>query len=192
MLSVDYILDGLEAELELERELGVRTVEIDRSLLQDESKAPSGIAKPDSVVKRSAVPKERASPAPAVNANPSAYDFVFIHDGPLSSGGAAIMEKIVAAMGKTAASAPIVYAQPFPKAKLYVMLGSKALQKFLPGKSGEPGQWIKGNRGQDVLITYSPEYFLRFPTVTVAVDRKKREMWQSLKSVMQRVRAIAQ
>ena len=30
---VDYILDGLEAALELERELGVRTVEIDRELL---------------------------------------------------------------------------------------------------------------------------------------------------------------
>ena len=33
MSAVDYILDGLAAELELERELGVRAIEIDRSLL---------------------------------------------------------------------------------------------------------------------------------------------------------------
>ena len=33
MTALDYILDGLEAALELERELGVRSVEIDRNLL---------------------------------------------------------------------------------------------------------------------------------------------------------------
>lgn len=34
---VEYILDGLEKALELERELGVRAVEIDRGLLADAS-----------------------------------------------------------------------------------------------------------------------------------------------------------
>ncbi|MBO7482569.1 MAG: hypothetical protein J6U17_01610, partial [Kiritimatiellae bacterium] len=33
MTVIEYILDGLEAELALERELGLRTVECDRSLL---------------------------------------------------------------------------------------------------------------------------------------------------------------
>ena len=37
--ALEHILEGLEAELALERELGVRTVEIDRSLL-----APIGVA----------------------------------------------------------------------------------------------------------------------------------------------------
>ena len=33
MTALEYLLDGLEAELELERELGVRVVELDRTLL---------------------------------------------------------------------------------------------------------------------------------------------------------------
>ena len=32
--AIDYVLDGLEAELMLERELGVRAVECDRDLLE--------------------------------------------------------------------------------------------------------------------------------------------------------------
>ena len=40
MTALDYILDGLESELALERELGVRVVECDRSLVADVRAAP--------------------------------------------------------------------------------------------------------------------------------------------------------
>ena len=46
MTALDYILDGLEAELALERELGVRSVEIDRALLAP--LAPLPLAPPSS------------------------------------------------------------------------------------------------------------------------------------------------
>ena len=39
---VEYILEGLEAALELERELGVRTVECDRAVLAGEVLSPLG------------------------------------------------------------------------------------------------------------------------------------------------------
>ena len=107
VVSVEYVLDGLEAELELERELGVRVVEIDRALL-----SPS----PAAAAVRAAVPPPAADirqpatvpePQPANHAplSPS-LDFVFLHDRPLSPGGIEMMAKIVAAMGKTAATAP--------------------------------------------------------------------------------------
>ena len=47
MEVVDFLLDGLEAALELERELGVRSVEIDRGLLGGVvGSAPAVVARP--------------------------------------------------------------------------------------------------------------------------------------------------
>ena len=48
---VEYILDGLEAALELERELGVRSVEIDRGLLGATTapRPPSKVLSPSGV-----------------------------------------------------------------------------------------------------------------------------------------------
>ena len=97
------------------------------------------------------------------------------------------MAKIVTAMHKTPESAPIVFNGERPPAKIYVVLGSEALKKWYPGMHGSPGQWLRGREGEDVLVTYSPEYILRFGAVTPALTRLKREMWTSLKGVMQRV-----
>ena len=94
---VDYIIDGLEAELELERELGVRFVECDRSLLAPLTRAPResapGTATVPAPAQSAASPS--APPRPAFSAPPRSeeparpnggvFDFVFLHDRPLSA-----------------------------------------------------------------------------------------------------------
>ena len=110
---------------------------------------------------------------------------VFLHDRPLSEKGVEMMAKILNALGKP--DAPIVVVPPMPQAKVTVVLGGLALKKYFPGMRGEPGQWQKTPEGCDVLITYSPEYILRFGTVTPAVQKIKQDMWLSLKAVRQRL-----
>ena len=119
MTALEYLLDGLEAELELERELGVRVVELDRALLS----SPPG----------SSTPPLPHSPTPSLS-------FAFLHDKPLSPGGIEMMAKIVTAMHETPESAPIVFNGGKPPAKMYVVLGSEAMKKWYPGMRGAPGQ----------------------------------------------------
>ena len=198
---MEYVLDGLEAELELERELGVRAVEIDRALLSPPPAAAptgrAGVPPPAAAAVRAAVPPPAADirqpatvpePQPANHAPLStSLDFVFLHDRPLSPGGIEMMAKIVTAMKKTPESAPIVFNGERPAAKAYVLLGSGALRKWLPGVKGAPGEWVKDQAGNDYLVTYSPEFILRMGPPTQAVKEIKMKMWTSLKGVMQRV-----
>ena len=194
---LDYVLDGLEQALELERELGVRSVECDRALLTSAPAAAPVTAVPMPVP---------AAPAPAAAAKPAArprsempaeaddaadqYDFVFLHDRPLSPGGVEMVAKIIRALGRTAETAPVIVAPPIPRAKMYVVLGGRALARYLPNKHAAPGQWTTSRSGRDVLVTYSPEYILRFGEVTPAVQRIKWEMWQSLKGLVHRLESV--
>ena len=181
-MDIDSILDALADALELERELGVRMVDIDRSLLAPPVRAAS--APPPAIAAPSA---PRVSPVP--QSTPAhGLQFFFVHDRPLSPGGQARMEKIVVAMGKTAETAPVVVDAPLPAASIVVVLGSRALKKFFPGLRGSPGDWLKSLDGRDVLVSRSPDEMLRFGEVTPAVKKMKWEMWQSLKTVVQRAR----
>ena len=202
---VDFILDGLEKALELERELGVRSVEIDRGLLGAEKVveprlpsrvlSPSGEAtglKTEDVRREVPAGLETRGARPAVviqtirqSNNQTILPLAFLHDRPLSPAGVEMMAKILNALGKP--DAPIVVAPPVPEAKVTVVLGGLALKKYFPGMKGEPGQWQKTPEGRDVLITYSPAYILRFGTVTPAVEKIKQDMWRSLKAVKQRL-----
>lgn len=205
MTALEYLIDGLEAELELERELGVRVVELDRSLLAT-PQVPSPVRAPSasssnshshsSSSSNSSSRSNSNSPTPPLPHSPtdplphsptSTLSFAFLHDRPLSPGGIEMMAKIVTAMHKTPESAPIVFNGERPPAKIYVVLGSEAMKKWYPGMRGAPGQWFRGRDGEDVLLTYSPEYILRFGTVTPAVKKIKSDMWTSLKGVMQRI-----
>ena len=203
MNVVEYILDGLEAALELERELGVRTIEIDRGLLKS-GEAASSPLRGNGKVSSFASGEDAASPlagAPCVvssgpvnrtieqsehSSNQTVLPLVFLHDRPLSPKGVEMMAKILNALGKP--DAPIAVAPPVPKAKVTVVLGGLALKKYFPGMKAEPGQWRRTPGGRDVLITYSPEYILRFGTVTPAVETIKKAMWTSLKAVRQRLK----
>ena len=200
MEIVDYILDGLEAALELERELGVRSVELDRGLLGsvpaslsvggvDRNLGVDKIGKSDKIDR--VVSVDKVDRPAAVNRtveqsnNQTILPLVFLHDRPLAPAGVEMMAKILNALGKP--DAPIVVAPPVPRAKVTVVLGGLALKKYFPGMKGEPGQWQKTPDGCDVLITYSPAYILRFGTVTPAVEKIKQDMWRSLKAVKQRL-----
>lgn len=206
MTALDYILDGLEAELELERELGVRTIEIDRALLAVQPApipAPTPVPRPAPApsVSTADVPRQASASVPRPVAPPigqteqsdkpnnrNVHPLVFLHDRPLTPQGVEMMAKIIGAMHLTAESAPIVVVPPVPKAKIYVVLGGLAMRKYFPEMKGEPGQWLKSPDGKDVLITYSPAYILRFAAVTPAVQKMKQDMWRSLKAVVQRLK----
>ena len=204
MTALDYILDGLEAELELERELGVRTLEIDRSLLaplaaptspvSSLKSSPGGRTGDDRRETGERTRDDRRETAGQSNNrtieqsnNRTNLPLAFLHDRPLSPQGVEMMAKIVSAMHLTAETAPVVVQPPLPEAKVYVVLGGLAMKKYFPGMRGEPGQWLKSTDGKEVLITYSPAYILRFATVTPAVQKMKQDMWRSLKAVMQRL-----
>ena len=187
---VEYILDGLEAALEIERELGVRSVELDRGVLVPSAQCPVPSPKEKCLVPNAVVPRtntEEGSSSAALSTKHQALstELVFLHDRPLSPKGVEMMAKILTALGKP--DAPIVVVPPAPKARVTVVLGGLALKKYFTGMRGEPGQWQKTPEGRDVLITYSPEYILRFGTVTPAVQKIKEEMWRSLKAVKQRL-----
>lgn len=206
MTALDYILDGLEAELALERELGVRSVECARELLSPLEKprfaAPTATAStsgsahaPVPPRRDASVPREVRTPsAPPKSAAPAAlsgrYDFAFLHDRPLSPGGTEMMSKIIAALGKMPETAPIICDGAIPRAKVLVVLGGNALKKWFPSVGGAPGQWIEKGSIRNVLVTYSPEFILRFGPVTPKVKAIKTSMWQSLKSVLVRVKSV--
>ena len=114
------------------------------------------------------------------------YDFVFLHHDRLSQGGVEMMAKIVTAMKKTPDTAPIVFVGERPAARVYVVLGGIAMKKWFPELRCSPGQWAKGAKGEEVLVTYSPEYILRLGPETPAVKKLKLAMWTSLKGVMQK------
>ena len=203
MNALDYILDGLEAALELERELGVRVVECDRSLLTPASRLPSNVSRLSGegletrdVRRETRAGLETRDERPAENNRTieqsngrTIPDLAFLHDRPLSPAGIEMMAKIIGAMKRTAENSPIVVKPPMPRAKVLVVLGARALRKYFPEQKAEPGQWFRTPGGRDVLVTYSPEYILRFGTVTSAVQRLKQDMWRSLKAVVQRLKS---
>lgn len=203
MNALDYVLDGLEAALELERELGVRVVECDRSLLTPASRLPSNVSRLSGEgLETRDVRRETRAGLETRDARPAANnrtieqsngrtipDLAFLHDRPLSPAGIEMMAKIIGAMKRTAENSPIVVEPPMPRAKVLVVLGGRALRKYFPEQKAEPGQWFRTPGGRDVLVTYSPEYILRFGAVTPAVQKLKQDMWRSLKAVVQRLKS---
>ena len=211
MTVLDYILDGLEAELALERELGVRVVECDRSLLKPpappaaEPPRPVEPPRPDEPPPKPVVPPRPVEPPrppkPVVLPRPvetprhasggGSPRFVFLHHKPLSPDAEAMMSKIVAAMGESPQTAPVVYDDPVPAAGVYIVLGALAMRRWLPGAKAAPGGWLKTPRGADALVTYSPEKIVRYKVVTPAVKQMKLDMWTSLKGAMRRLAGAA-
>jgi hypothetical protein len=193
--GLESILAGIEAALELERELGVRSFECDRSLLA--SPTPSAAPPTQSPAVKAPAASATATDAdagrpsepvqPASASTGGEYDFVFLHDRKLSPAGAEMMNKITDALCKGSIRAPVVTEKPPPPARAYVVLGSFALKKFFPGLRGAPGQWLESDAGVKVLVSNSPEYILRFGRETEAVRKIKQEMWRSLKTVPQRL-----
>lgn len=98
-----------------------------------------------------------------------------------------MIAKAIVAMERTVETTPVIVAPPLPKANVYVVLGGLALKTFFPGVKGGPNDWCRMPDGAEVLITYSPDFILRFGEVTPAVKQMKQSMWQSLKAAKQRI-----
>ena len=185
---IDYILDGLEAELALERELGVRFVECDREVLS--------VAAPRATVAvpraTAATPRDPAPPSAEPHA-PARASLVFLHHAPLSPAAGELYAKLVGALQSAAVQSGkdvefrLCTDTPVPKASVYVVMGALALKKFQPKVNGAPGLWVKTEKGAEMLVTYSPEYFRRFREVSPALQQIKKNMWTSLKGMLKKL-----
>ncbi|MBQ6457666.1 MAG: hypothetical protein IJJ51_02550, partial [Kiritimatiellae bacterium] len=120
----------------------------------------------------------------------AAVQMAFLHDRALDGAGAEMIAKITAALGFTPKEAPVIWDGALPDAKIYVVLGARALRQWLPTQHGSPGMWVEAGNKRPALVTYSPNFFLRFKEVTPAVKKIKAEMWQSLKAAAARLRTI--
>lgn len=193
MTALQYILDGLQAELELARELGVRTMEVDRALLTVSQPQPAirPLSQPQPQVKPLPRPAPNVQPPTRSPLRPSPslqeYPFVFLHAGPLVPAGVVMIDKIVALLGYARGAIPVIVSLPLPTAKFYVVLGAKALKQFFPNVTGAPGCWRAGPSGEQFLITYSPHYFLRFSQNAPGIKRLKHGMLRDLKALVQRL-----
>ena len=177
MTALDAILLGFEAELELERELGTRTIPLDRTLL---SPPPTGCWP----LAADRCPLPPSSPLPSsLFPLPSPPTYLFLHHRPLSPKATAMMERIYAALKLAPGSASVVTEGPVPAADKVVVLGGLALKKFLPGAQCQPGSWVKTPwPGGHALVTYSPEYILRFSEGSREQLAAKRQLWTALNS----------
>lgn len=202
--AVDYILEGLAKNLELERELGNFSLEFDRAFLSSlpkerkrESRASIPVSQKTEDVSADTVKSQIPDlmPQNAGNRNPeplnshvTPYDFVFLHHGPIVGPGVEMMAKLIAAMKKTPENAPIVFTGEKPSAKIYIVLGAKALAKWYEGVSIPYCGWFP-DVDSEVLLVYSPEEIYRFGTnLSQAMVQKKRAMWASLQTAMKKVK----
>lgn len=194
--AVDYILEGLAKNLELERELGSFAIEFDRGFLAKLPKereaarevAGTGVGT-TGTSGTAAVGKLNSCPVKQLNSSRDKLDFVFLHHGPVAGPGIEMMAKVVAAMKSTPDKSPIVFTGEKPAAKVYVVLGTRALNKWYGGVSLQHGGWFK-DVDSEVLLVYSPEDIYRFGTnLSPAMVQKKREMWTSLQEVMRKVKS---
>ena len=209
MSSVNEILTAFEEALELERELGTRTVEIDRALLRsspapmvapahgasDSREASSSSGSSDSsATSGSRVSSDsRASSGsseprlPEIVNDSSATgaltDFAFLLEGEPQGPVAELLPKMSEAIGY----GPDGVKVNNPSARVLIVLGSDAMAKWLPGVKARPGQWVQ--RGETpALITASPTKTYRFFGHDPAKIRAlKLRLWADLKAALARL-----
>ena len=215
MTDYNQLLDAFEQALELERELGTRTVDCDRTLLSPPT-APAPVApavpKPVPVTPSASKPVAAASsprPAPVVPPVPkpaprpvqpavpaaavggALVDFAFLTEGALQGAAQDLLVKMVAAMGYaltqvTVVPAATAVAAP-PRARVYIVLGSEAFKQFAPGQRAALGLWTRV-RDVPTVVTYSPARILSyFGNDAAALTNAKRQIWSDLKSALARI-----
>ena len=184
MTALAAILDGFESALELERELGNRIVPCDRKLLAPLAEASSA---PPPAKPRATNREPRTTNSEPRIANHESRDLLFIHHCPFTERGQELMDNIIKAMKLGEGQYQVVFGGgPLPPAKVCVVLGSNALVQIRSGGACPPGSWTKTPSGADALVTYSPEFILRFSDGSKEQKECKRKMWDSLKSALSR------
>ena len=192
------IYDQILENLELERELGTRTVEIDRALLlPPKPEAESPDQQPATIRAQPAAPSPQPVVTASVASTPSApspvapnssggCDIAFLTGRPLSSAGAEAMAKTFAAMKRIKPDIQVVLNES-RKSRVIVLLGSDALKKLLPTARPVRGQWIQIN-GVPAMMTFSPDYiFSHFQAGSPHERQAKSEMWEDIKSAIARL-----
>ena len=202
------IFDQILENLELERELGTRTVEIDRALLVPPTveKAPKAEPAPKAAVpnppapvpqtetRKVQVPQTTQAPQSSPQAADSApaapkpsgslCDIAFFTGRPLSPAGMEAMEKIFAAIRKIRSDVVICLNEE-RKAKVYVLLGSDALKKRYPAAKAVRGGWVDG---EPAIMTFSPDFiFSHFQEGSPRMKDAKMDMWNDIKSAVARI-----
>ena len=206
------IYDQILENLELERELGTRTVEIDRALLlppkpESASVAASTSAAASASAKATAdkpadksetptpqpvvtapVASAQPVPSPAAPNSSGGCDIAFLTGRPLSPAGAEAMAKTFAAMKRIKPDLQVVLNEN-RKSRVIVLLGSYALKKLLPTARPVRGKWIQLN-GVPAVMTFSPDYiFSHFQAGSPHERQAKVEMWEDIKSALARLPA---
>ena len=197
MSSVNEILTAFEEALELERELGTRTVEIDRALLRCSPEAMAAPARGASDSREnsgsSATSGSRASSGSSMPRLPETVndssaagaraDFAFLLEGEPQGPVAELLPKMSEAIGY----GPDGVKVNDPSARVLIVLGSDAMAKWLPGVKARPGQWVQ--RGETpALVTASPTKTYRFFGHDPAKIRAlKLRLWADLKAALARI-----
>ncbi len=172
----DGIIDAIVENLELERELGVFELEVDRSLLAAPAPAPAPAPRPEPPpVVAPERPRKAGEPAPRK------ASIVFVHEKPLSAAAQEFMAKARGGLGVSEGLTPLVCAPPLPPARVYVFLGSSALRAFAPGLKAGMGALVTSPGGRRAIVTYSPEQMVRF-AASPAVQKMKALTWKSFKA----------
>ena len=198
------IYDQILENLELERELGTRTVEIDRTLLVPPqpvtpqpvggamgTSRPAGASLPTCNAQHTthnsqlATPNSQPSPP---NPQSEGCDIVFLTGRPLSAAGMEAMAKTFAAMKRIKPDIQVALNES-RQARVTILLGSDALKKHFPSMRPVRGKWIEFN-GTPTLMTFSPDYiFAHFQSGSPHERQAKYEMWEDIKSAIVRLHA---
>ncbi len=182
------IYDQILENLELERELGTRAVEMDRALLVPPKPEPPPERKPEPPP----APAPRSSPQPAPPPKETKAvaegecDILFLTANGLSDAGMEAMRKTFAAMRKIRADVKVAM-DVDAKAKAIVILGSDALRKRLPMARPVRGAWIALD-GVPAIMTFSPDFIFRhFREGSPGMKQAKVDMWNDIKLAIGRL-----
>ena len=193
-MTLEEILSAFEDALELERELGTRTVEIDRALLRP----AEAVVVADKVEK--AIPVTVATNPHGANDASGAVGVTDIGEGKGSSGGqladfafllegdpAGPVAELLPKMSEAIGYGPDGVRINDPSARVLIVLGRDALNKWLPGVLARPGQWVK--RGETpALVTASPTKTYRFHGNDPAkIHQLKKRLWEDLQAALARL-----
>lgn len=171
------VLTAFAQALELERELGMRTVEIDRALLRNEP-PPRQEPSPTAPVE-----VKREEPKPSPKAAPVVLDdFAFVVEEAPKDEVLATYEKMMAAMGYEGKIKICRAGKDEVAARVAIFFGSNALK--MSGVHGALGAWIKW-QGRDAIATHSVKRVLKyFGDKPQEVLKFKREIWNHLQMAL--------